>query len=384
MSPAPRVLFIRNSRGITDISGAETYLINLMRGLIADGCEAELTCATDSRGPRPLWLDRLDAAGLPYQTVDVTSKTSLADMRAARDHARELGADVIHAMDHRSDLIAASLDRQLGIPAVASFFGWTNFAETSWRGRLYPRIDRLLMRRLRRIIVDSDFVGRRTGLPRSRVAVIPNGVDTGRFDPDRVTGTFKTRWFGSEDVVLVGLIGRLHPNKGHLDLARAAARLCPENPQLRFVTLGATPPGHEDYAAELDAFLAAEGLTDRFLVTNVDSGDIPAALASFDITTLPSYMESLSYVMLESMAMNTPVISARVGGHGELIDDGTNGYLIASGDVAALACRIGQLAGDPALRARIAEAARARVLERYSTPAMVARTREVYEEVQNR
>lgn len=382
--PAPRVLFIRNSRGITDISGAETYMINLMRGLIADGCDAELVCATDSRRPRPLWLDRLDAAQLPYQTVDVTSKTSLADLRAARDHAREMGADVIHAMDHRSDAIAASIDRKLGIPAVASFFGWTNFAETSWRGRLYPLIDRMLMRRLRRVIVDSEFVGQRTGLPAERVAVIPNGVDIERFDPEHVTGGFKTTWFGTEDVTLVGLIGRLHPNKGHIDLARAAAQLCPSHPDLRFVTLGGTPPGFEDYEAELATFLATEGLEDRFLVTNVDSIDIPKAIASFDITTLPSYMESLSYVMLESMAMNTPVISARVGGHGELIDDGANGFLIASGDVAALADRIARLAGDPALRARIAEAARARVLERYSTAAMVAKTRAVYEEVKSR
>lgn len=377
-----RILFVRNSRGITDISGAETYLINLMRGLIADGCSAELVCTTDSRRGRPLWLDRLDAAEIPYQVVDVTSMTSADDYRVARAHARELGADVIHAMDHRSDAIAAMLDRRLRIPAVASFFGWTNFPATSLRGRLYPLVDKFLMRRLRRVIVDSAYVGTRTRLPKDRVAVIPNGVDLERFNPDTVQGRFKTDWFGREDVTVVGLIGRIHPNKGILDLARAAAKLCPRFPNLRFVVLGGTPPGFEAYQAEINALIAETSLQDRFLVTNVESREIPAAIASFDITTLPSYMESLSYVMLESMAMRRPVISAKVGGHGELIEDGMNGYLIASGDVDALADRIATLAQDPNLRAQIAHAARARIEEQYSTAAMVARTRAVYEEAQ--
>ena len=67
---------------------------------------------------------------------------------------------------------------------------------------------------------------------------------------------------------------------------------------------------------------------------------------------------------------------------GKLIEDGINGFLIASGDVTALADRIAQLAADPDLRTRIADEARGRIVERYSTRAMVARTRAVYEEVQ--
>jgi glycosyltransferase involved in cell wall biosynthesis len=292
-----------------------------------------------------------------------------------------MDADVIHAMDHRSDLIAAALDRRLGVPGVASFFGWTNFSETSLRGRLYPVIDRFLMRRLRRIIVDSRFIGRSTKLPDGRVAVVPNGVDLQRFDPDRVAGGLKTRWFGTEGVTVVGLIGRVHPNKGHLDLARAAARLCPDFPDLRFVTLGAVPPGFESYRDEVAAFVAANGLQDRFVMTNVDSLEIPDAIASFDIATLPSRMESLAYVMLESMAMRRPVISARVGGHAEVIDDGETGYLIEPGDVDALSERIARLAGDPRLRESIAKEGRSRIEARYSTAAMVANTRAVYEDV---
>lgn len=378
-----RILFVRNSRGITDISGAETYLIDLLRGLMKNGCTVHLVCALDSRRGRPSWLERLDASEIPYSTADVTSIASLADLKATLVVAREFNPEIVHGMDHRSNVIATMLQRRMGVPAVASFFGWTNFSETSLRGRIYPVIDRLIMKRLRRLIVDSEFVGTSTRLGNEKIAVIPNGVDLTRFDPDNVMGGFKRKWFGRENLTVVGLVGRVHPNKGHLDLARAAGELCSLHPDLRFVTLGGTPPGYEGYAESIAHYLARSGLEDKFIMTNVDSRDIPSALASMDIVTLPSYMESLSYVMLEAMAMGRPVISARVGGHGELIKDGVSGFLVDSGDVTALADRIARLSTDEGLRSEISRNARAQIVDQYSIAAMVARTRRVYDEARN-
>jgi len=383
---SPRILFVRNSRGITDVTGAETYLLTLIEGLHRAGCAVELLCAVDARQGETPWLKTLRARGLPYRTVDVPSKFSIADLRAGLERARSFKADVIHAMDHRSDTVAVLLSLWFGIPAVASFFGWTNWEKTSARARLYPAFDRLIMRRLKRVIVDSAFIGsqiRSTDAVR-QVAVIPNGVDMQRFDADSVAPTFKQRWFGRDDVTLIGTIGRIHPNKGHIDLARAAGDMLSRNPNLRFVIIGDPPPGHEDYARELDKVLAETGIGDQFLITNVPSAEIPDAIASFDITAMPSYMESLSYVMLESMAMKTPVISARVGGHGELIEDGQNGFLIEPGDVGALTRKLETLIADPELRVRIGEAGQRKVRAEYSIEAMVARTCAVYEEVMTR
>ncbi len=378
--PPPRVLFVRNCRGITDVTGAETYLLTVMRGLAGAGCAVSLCCAVDPRNGDTPWLRALRASGLVHHTVPVTSKLSLADVKAVYAQTKAFGAEVIHAMDHRSDVAAVAVGRMRGIPAVASFFGWTNWASRSLRARLYPVFDRLAMRHLKRVIVDSRFIGDQLHLSGSRLAVVPNGVDLTRFDPDTVTGGLKQRWFGDDTVTLVGMVGRIHPNKGQIDLARAAAALAPRHPSMRFAVVGDAPPGHEDYLAALHRAVADAGLGDRFLVTNLPSAEIPGAMASFDVLAAPSYMESLSYVLLEAMAMRTPVVSSRVGGHGELITDGVDGLLIEPGDPAGLAAALARLTEDSGLRARLGQAGRRRVETGYSTEAMVAQTMRIYEE----
>ncbi len=371
---------IRNCRGISDITGAESYILTLLSGLQRAGCAVELLCAIREDAGETQWLRTLRSRDIPFHLVDVPSTFSLADLRALKGRLEAFQPDVIHAMDHRSDAIAVLAARRKSIPAVASFFGWTNWQDTSWRGYIYPTVDRLLMRNLKRVIVDSHHIGDQIRAPEGHVAVIPNGVDTNRFDPDKTPAPYKQTWFGRDDITLVGTVGRVHPNKGHLELADAAARLLKTNPNTRFAIIGEPPPGFEDYGAELRQKITDTGMGDQFLVTNIPSSEIPKAIASFDITVLPSYLESLSYVMLESMAMKTPVISSRVGGHGELIESGRNGILIEAGDVDALVQSLESLIGDPTLRHQIGLAGHETMMARYSVDSMVARTIEVYEE----
>lgn len=371
---------IRNCRGISDITGAESYILTLLSGLQRAGCEVELVCAIREDAGETQWLRTLRSRDIPFHLVDVPSAFSFADLRALGARLEAFQPDIVHAMDHRSDAVAVLATRRKSIPAVASFFGWTNWQDRSWRGYIYPTIDRMLMRNLKRVIVDSHHIGDQIRAPDGHVAVIPNGVDTNRFDPDTTPAPYKEAWFGRDDITMIGTVGRVHPNKGHLELADAAARILKTNPNVRFAIIGEPPPGFESYAEALRQKIAEAGMTEQFLVTNIPSSEIPKAIASFDITVLPSYLESLSYVMLESMAMKTPVVSSRVGGHGELIEQGRNGVLIEAGDVDALTQRLEDLIGDPDMRRRIGQAGYDTMMARYSVDSMVARTLEVYEE----
>ncbi|TVR84842.1 MAG: glycosyltransferase family 1 protein [Rhodospirillales bacterium] len=377
----PRVLFIRNGRGITEVTGAETYLMTLMDGLTRVGCTVGLCCSVAPGRLDAPWLQALRTRGLRHEPVAVGSKLSLADVRAAHTHARAFGADVIHAMDHRSDLVAVMVGRLLRIPAVASFFGWTNWQPGSMRARIYPLFDRLAMLGLQRVIVDSRFIGETLGTAGKRLAVVPNGVDLNRFDPDRACTDLKRRWFGDEPVILVGMVGRIHPNKGQHEFARAASLLLQRRPETRFVVIGDAPSGYEDYLATLTRLIVEYGLEKRFKIINLPSAEIPDAMASLDVLAAPSYMESLSYVLLEAMAMRTPVVTSRVGGHGELITDSEDGLLIEPGDPEGLAAALERLVSNAELRRRLGLAGRKRVEAGYSTDAMVKRTLEIYSEV---
>ena len=108
-----------------------------------------------------------------------------------------------------------------------------------------------------------------------------------------------------------------------------------------------------------------------------------AALARFlnaaDLVVLPSVAEQFGQVLVEGMACERPVIAARTGGLPEVVRDGETGFLVAPGNAAALAERIGTLLDDGALRRRMGATARAWALEMFTWERVIARMLACYE-----
>ena len=99
--------------------------------------------------------------------------------------------------------------------------------------------------------------------------------------------------------------------------------------------------------------------------------DVAGYYRLFDAFVLPSVNEGTPVSAIESLASGTPVVANRVGGVPDVVRDGVDGFLVEQGDVEAAADRLARLAGDPALRTKLGEAGRARVLERYSVARLV-------------
>lgn len=379
-----RILYVRNFRGITDITGAETYLFSLLQGLDRKRYEPLLVCITNPSQPEQQWLTELKRRQLPFVIVPIKHRASIRDLIEVRKLIHQFKADIVHSLDHRADIIAMAGARLTGKAAVASFFGWTNWDESCRKGKLYAWLDRKFLRRVDAMIVDSSHIATHMEWPRGEgapVAVIPNGVDTCRFDPDKVTETLKEKFFGNEHVVVLGMVGRVHPNKGQLDFVQAAARLAAKQPELRFLIIGDAPVGFEDYYQKVSDRITTLGLQDRVLITNVPSAQIPVVMNSIDILLAPSYLESFSYTLLEAMAMEKPVIASNAGGTPEMISAGENGLLVPPGDPQALAQAASTLLADASLRLRIGKRARQIVMKDWSIDIMADRTMQVYEEV---
>jgi len=99
--------------------------------------------------------------------------------------------------------------------------------------------------------------------------------------------------------------------------------------------------------------------------------DVAGYYRLFDAFVLPSVNEGTPVSAIESLASGTPVVANRVGGVPDVVRDGVDGYLVEPGDTEAAAERLATLAGDATLRARMGEAGRAEVLERYSVERLV-------------
>jgi glycosyltransferase involved in cell wall biosynthesis len=172
-------------------------------------------------------------------------------------------------------------------------------------------------------------------------------------------------------------VGRLWPTKGQDVLLRALPPLVERFPHLRVDFVGAGPERetYEALAGELGV-----GEYCRF-VGNVPHREVLERMAAAALVVVPSRVEALALVNIESLAMGTPVVATRVGGIGEIIRDGLDGYLVPADDPAALGERIGYLLDHPAERGAMGAAARQGFLARFELGANIGRQVAWYEQL---
>ena len=178
--------------------------------------------------------------------------------------------------------------------------------------------------------------------------------------------------------MLLLFVGRLVEHKNLPRLLDAFARLAPGRPGLRLLLVGSGPLG-----PSLMAQTRQLGLSGQVLMLG-ERDDVPALMAAADIVVAPSLREGLSNVILEAMALGRPVVATRVGGTPEAIDDGEHGLLVDPLDTGALAAALARLIDDASLRRQLGEAARNKVLERYSPQVMVKAMLKEYQRVSQR
>lgn len=206
---------------------------------------------------------------------------------------------------------------------------------------------------------EADDLVRLYGADRSRVAVVPPGVDLKVFAP-RPTQRLRRRLaLGAARVIVFA--GRLERLKGAEIVLRAFALLSGEQGvggDLALVVIGddsqngrleSQAAGGE--RARLEGLAQALGIRDRVRFTGaVDQRTLAALLSLGDVCVVPSYSESFGLVALEAQACGTPVVAARVGGLATIVKDGLTGFTLATHDPAQYAERIGRLLQDEELR----------------------------------
>jgi glycosyltransferase involved in cell wall biosynthesis len=167
------------------------------------------------------------------------------------------------------------------------------------------------------------------------------------------------------------MVGRLVAQKNPLLFVAAAAALRARLPAARFVLIGDGP-----LRGEVEAAVRAAGLGDACIVAG-ERSDVQELLRQADLFWLTSDWEGLPNALIEALACGLPVVATDVGGTGELVRDGQEGFLVAPGDREELVARSIEILGAPLVHARMRAAARARA-EVFGVEAMVQATHAVY------
>jgi len=206
------------------------------------------------------------------------------------------------------------------------------------------------------------------GVPSERIRVVPNGIDLDRFSPG-ASKSYLTSEFGpSSDSI--GYVGRLDPIKGLLTLLKAFETVSLKTPGCKLVLVG------PDFGMKrtLLSVVDRRKLSGVTFPGPVSYDRLPDVYRALDVVVTPSLFEIFGMSTLEAMACGKPVVSTRVGGMSDLIQEGYNGYLVGSEDDEALASRVNYLLQHKDSARRLGENARKKALE-YS----IARTAELTE-----
>jgi len=390
------LLFIHSS---DEMYGSDVVLLELLRRLDRTRFAPLVALPADlpyERGGQARLSDELAMLGIPVRHIDfAVLRRRYLSPRGLPGFARRLWrgsrelANWMRSEDVR--LVHANTVAVLGAALAAKRAGrpllWhvhEIIAEPRWLRWL---IARLVTAAADRIVAISGPVADHLLGPgairgaRDKVMVIPDAVDTERFNPTNDGAAAREAWGIGPNDVLIGMAGRIHTWKGQGVLVEAARLLRDRCPQARFVIAGDIVPGQPEPKEALEAAIAASGLADRAQLVGFWP-DARQVMASLDVLILPSTApEPFGLVVLEAMASGKSVIATAHGGPLEIVVDGETGLLVPPRDPTALADAIEQLVRDPALRARLAAAGRRRAVEVFGFGPHVAEFEKVYGEM---
>ena len=323
-----------------ETGGSERQFVELARLLRADHLRVHLGCVL-KKGPLLEGLDEIQEFGLGGSLYGLQSLKSR--WRLAR-YLRELHIGIAHAFDFYSNLTLVPAARLARVTAVIGSLRQLGdlLTPAQFRAQL------MAFRLCDRVVCNSRAAGDRlleAGLPERKVVVIGNAL------PPQAFAETVPALAREESILRVGMIARMNATyKNHHVFLEAAVRVSQRFPNLEFLLAGDGP-----MRAELEGKAAKLGL--RRVQFLGDRRDIAAVLASMDVSVVPSASESLSNVVLESMAAGVPVVATDVGGNRELAGDG-RGVLVAPNDVEALAAGLERVLANQELRRSLSDRAR--------------------------
>lgn len=375
--------------------GAETYVADLCRALIAAGHEVELFANhwNVNALPQGLRLTHVPATG-PTRIARIWSfaRNSAAILR---DSTHDCSVGFINTWEH-DVLIPQGGARAGSLEANAMRFpaGWRRYLYRAAK-RLNPK-DWLCYRAIerrqydpaspRRYVAVSQMVKRDLErfqkVPTGRISVIPNAIDAARLhvsDAARVRADYRARLGLRHDDVVGLFVGHNFKLKGLPNLLAALSERSKRAADARPIHFLVCGGGRIEPIRERVSSL---GL-DRFVHLAGFEQDVRAAFHASDFCVLPTYYDPCSLVVLEAFACGLPVITTRCNGAGELITQDREGFVIRSPDATGeLVAALDAMTNDEQRGAQAAAAAR--LGREYAFERHAARLVELFEQVARR
>lgn len=342
-------------------------VVRLCAELRRAGCDAEVVGLTGGGALE----EQLRARDVPFVVAPQRPHLPLwpAGLLAV---ARERAYDVLHG--HSGTLVPLALAGRLrGVPTVYTEHGY--YPDEPSLARWVQALPARMVGRLVAVSGALRATMQRRFWLRKAPIVVENGVELPDPPPASERDRLRRSVGAAPDELVIGTVGRLVPVKDQASLIRAFARVRASVPALRLVIVGDGPE-----RTALEALAGTLGLRADVVFTGARS-DAAALTHGFDVYVSSSISEGMPMAVLEAMAGGRAVVATRVGACDELLAHGDAGVLVPPGEPRALADAVLALVLDPARRAALGDAARARAEAHYRVESCAARYFAIYRSV---
>ena len=335
------------------IGGTEHATLRIARAVEPAGFGSMAFCIDgDTPVARFFAREGLEVAAFP--AVEPSLRRPLPYLRAARTLARrfrQAGVDLVHCADVLSAHYVATAGRLAGVPVVCHVRN---------RHDNISRRDQLFLRPVQRWVCVSEDTRRRFSYPvdERNSVVIYDGIEVPRLGHG-ANDSVRAEFGIPAGAAVVGMVGRLSPQKDFVTLGRAAQRVLASRPDARFVVVGdhEREKAYQEHFAWVRAQLDQLGVLGSFVFTGFRS-DVARLVSAMDVFVLSTHFEGLPLVLLEGMAQARPTLATAVDGIPEVVEHDRTGLLHGREDAATLADQIAQVLSDHALATRLGLGAR--------------------------
>ena len=345
------------------------YEVDILAGQSEPG-EDSLWEEAQARGVRTIRVESLKRAIDPWAEVP-----ALAAIYKQIRHGRY---DIVHTHISKAGLLGRLAAKLAGTSVIVhTYHGMIReLADLSFKGRLLTNCEKWVASMADALITISHAEAERLKAKgvgyKEAYRVIYNGIDLSHFNIEAIEANDLVE---NDQRFSIGYIGSLTPEKGVDILLGSMAVLKERCPNIRLYIVG------EGYLLEQ--------LKEQ--ATNLDLGDVVRFvggvrdvrpwLKAFDVLVVPSRSEGLPYVVIETLAMQRPVVASNVGGIPEIIGTSDAGILVPIGDVEGFACAIEKLLQDVVLRCTMGKTGRVQVERYFNRERMLDQVDQLYTEL---
>lgn len=358
----------------THFGGAERVVLGITESIDRDKFSVFVGAFVNVHVRHNEFVDRLEKSGVRHEVFWLRRTIDMENVLRIARFIRSQGIRLIHSHGYRSDIIGLIAAKMSGVPAVSTVHGWVSIDS---RLRFYERCDRVALRFFDHVMPVSDQIRNTlaaSGVKPSRMTRMHNAISVDGGVRDETACALRQRSEKGGDVV-VGIIGRLSPEKDVPSFLEAASLVVQRFSQARFLVVGDGPERDK-----LEQMTKTKGLNGRVTFTGFVEDMVPI-YRELDLLVISSLTEGIPLVVLEAMQHGIPVVSTRVGGIPEVIEDGTNGILVEPGEPRALAGAIESLILDDNTYTRIAQKGKERIAESFNRSVWAKQVETIYHNV---